>query len=179
VNRGQAIRLAIRHLADLGHTNIAFIGEPETYDPLQAVKMEAFQDELTRLGLPFAHNSILRMKGLAFHDGYMASKTMLEHANKPTAVISGGIDLTRGILRAITERGLRVPTDLSVVSYDNLPQMEDLEVPMTVVGVAISTITTVISRTLLELIEAPNELQTVHLEPELVIRNSTSPPIRI
>ncbi|RKP58150.1 LacI family transcriptional regulator [Cohnella endophytica] len=174
VNRGQAIRLAVRHLAELGHRNIAFIGEPETHDPLQAVKIESFRDEVIRLGLPFADDSILKMKGLAFHDGYLAAKTMLELQNKPTAVISGGIDLTSGILRAIAERGLRVPRDMSVVSYDNLPQMEDLDVPMTVVGVAISKITSVIAKTLLELIGEPDKLKTVHLEPELVVRSSSS-----
>jgi LacI family transcriptional regulator len=173
VNRGQAIRLAIGHLAALGHTRIAFVGEPQKHDPLQAVKIEAFQDEINRLGLPFTSDSILQMKGLEFHDGYLAARTMLEQTNRPTAVISGGIDLTRGIVRAITEQGLVVPTDISVVSYDNLPQMEDLEIPMTVVGVAISTISSVITRTILELIEAPKSLKTVHLEPELVIRDST------
>ncbi|WP_373230058.1 LacI family DNA-binding transcriptional regulator [Cohnella sp.] len=174
VNRGQAIRLAVRHLAGLGHRSICFVGEPQTHDPLQAVKIEAFRDEITLLGLPFADDSIVQMKGLAFHDGYLAAKTMLDQMERPTAVISGGIDLTRGILRAITERGLKVPRDISVVSYDNLPQMEDLEVPMTVVGVAISTITTVLARTILELIDAPDTHKTVHLEPELVIRDSTS-----
>lgn len=173
VNRGQAIRLAVRHLNELGHRSIAFIGEPETHDPLQAVKIEAFQDEMTKLGLTYTNDSVLKMKGLAFHDGYMAAKTMLVNKKKPTAVISGGIDLTRGILRAVNERGLKVPRDMSVVSYDNLPQMEDLDIPMTVVGVAISTITFVIAKTILELIDAPDRFKTVHLEPELVLRSST------
>ncbi|WEK55034.1 MAG: LacI family DNA-binding transcriptional regulator [Candidatus Cohnella colombiensis] len=173
VNRGQAIRLAVRHLAELGHRQIAFIGQPEIYDPLQAVKIEAFQNELTQLGLPYKQYSILQMKGLAFHDGYLAAKRLLDNNIKTTAVISGGIDLTSGILRAFNEQGLRVPRDLSVVSYDNLPQMEELEVPMTVVGVALAKIATTITRTLLELIEDPNTIRTVHLEPELVVRRST------
>ncbi|CAM4125264.1 LacI family DNA-binding transcriptional regulator [Paenibacillus alkaliterrae] len=174
VNRGQAVRLAVRHLAGLGHRDIAYIGEPQSHDPLQAVKIEAFREETIRLGLHFKEDSILQMNGLEFHDGYMAARTMLERTVRPTAVISGGIDMTRGILRAVSERGLTVPKDISVVSYDNLPQMEDLEIPMTVVGVAISAITSVIVTTILELIEGPDSLKTVYLEPELVVRNSTS-----
>jgi LacI family transcriptional regulator len=174
VNRGQAIRLAVRHLASLGHTRIAFIGNPEQNDPLQAVKIEAFLDEIMRLHLPIhATDAILQMKGLQFHDGYAAAQQMLAQTNRPTAVISGGIDLTRGILRAIHENGLVVPTDISIVSYDNLPQMAELEIPMTVVGVAISTITSVITRTIVELIDCPGSLKTVHLEPQLVVRDST------
>lgn len=174
VNRGQAIRLAVRHLVGLGHTDIAFIGEPQSQDPLQTVKIEAFRDEITRLGMHARSDAIIQMNGLEFHDGYMAARIMLERTTRPTAVISGGIDLTRGILRAIGEQGLSVPQDISVVSYDNLPQMEDLEIPMTVVGVAIDTITSVITETILELIEAPASLKTVYLEPELVVRASTS-----
>ncbi|WP_054027883.1 LacI family DNA-binding transcriptional regulator [Bacillus sp. FJAT-28004] len=174
VNRGQAVRLAVRHLVELGHKDIAYIGEPNTQDPLQTVKIEAFRDEMIRLGLQVRNDAVLHMNGLEFHDGYMAARTMLEQTACPTAVISGGIDLTRGIIRAIGEHGLRVPQDISVVSYDNLPQMEDLETPMTVVGVAIDTITSVISTTILDLIDDPESLKTVYLEPELVIRDSTS-----
>lgn len=174
VNRGQAVRLAVRHLAELGHKNIAYIGNLQSPDPLQTVKIEAFREELIRLGLPFDNDSILQMTGLEFHDGYMAARAMLDKPIRPTAVISGGIDLTRGILRAVGERGLTVPQDISIVSYDNLPQMEDLEIPMTVVGVAIASITTVIATTIIELIEAPDSLKTVYLEPELVVRASTS-----
>jgi LacI family transcriptional regulator len=174
VNRGHAVRLAVRHLAGLGHKDIAYIGNPQSPDPLQTVKIEAFTEELTRLGLPFDNDSILQMNGLEFHDGYMAARAMLDKPIRPTAVISGGIDLTRGILKAVGERGLTVPQDLSIVSYDNLPQMEDLEIPMTVVGVAIATITSVIATTILELIETSDSLKTVYLEPELVVRASTT-----
>jgi LacI family transcriptional regulator len=174
VNRGQAIRLAVRHLAGLGHQDIAYIGEPQTHDPLQVVKIEAFKDETARLGLRLREDSIIRMNGLEFHDGYVAAQTMLKRTPPPTAVISGGIDLTRGILRAVSEQGLVVPRDLSVVSYDNLPQMEDLDVPTTVVGVAIATVTSVIAKTILELIEEPKSPKTIFLEPELVIRSSST-----
>ncbi|WP_168121553.1 LacI family DNA-binding transcriptional regulator [Paenibacillus sp. HB172176] len=180
VNRGQAIRLAVRHLTELGHRDIAYVGIPHSLDPLQAVKAEAFREELLALGLPFRDSSILRMEGLDFHDGYTAARTMLEGndgTQRPTAIISGGIDLTRGILRAAGEQGLQVPRDLSIVSYDNLPQMESLEVPVTAVGVAISSIADIITATLLELIDCPDEVKTVYLEPELIVRASTARPI--
>jgi len=174
VNRGQAIRLAVRHLVGLGHRDIAYIGEPQSHDPLQTVKIEAFRDETLRQGLHMEGDPIIQIQGLEFHDGYIAGRTILERSTRPTAVISGGIDLTRGILRAVNEHGLTIPHDMSVVSYDNLPQMEDLEIPMTMVGVAISTMTTAIVETILELIKDPNSIRTVHLEPELVVRASTS-----
>ncbi|MCA0753590.1 LacI family DNA-binding transcriptional regulator [Paenibacillus sp. N4] len=176
VNRGQSVRLAIRHLAELGHQAVAYIGEPRTHDPLQAVKIQAFYEEISQLGLHPDGCPVLPMEGLEFHDGYTAARAMLDREIRPTAVISGGIDLTRGIVRAIQERGLSVPQDISVVSYDNLPEMAELEIPMTSVGVAISDITSVIASTILELIDEPEAVKTVHLEPELVVRDSTCAP---
>lgn len=174
VNRGQAIRLAVQHLSSLGHKKIAYIGRPQVQDPLQTVKIDAFEEECLRLGLHFNNSSIIPISGLEFHDGYVAARAMLDVPNRPTAVISGGIDLTRGILKAVGERGLIIPQDLSIISYDNLPQSENLEVPMTVVGVAISSITSSIAKALLELIDEPAIMKTVHLEPELIIRSSTT-----
>lgn len=173
VNRGQAIRLAVRHLAELGHRHIAYIGEPQILDPLQTVKIEAFNDETKKLALHTGPHSIIPVNGLEFHDGYIAARSMLESTDPPSAVIGGSIDLTRGILRAASERSLNVPRDLSVVSYDNLPQTNNLDVPMTVVGVEISVIAIMITKTILELIDAPTTLKTVHLEPEIIIRSST------
>ncbi|MDQ6421549.1 LacI family DNA-binding transcriptional regulator [Paenibacillus sp. LHD-117] len=174
VNRGHAIRLAVRHLAELGHKLIAYVGEPNGGDLMQTVKIEAFLNEARELGLDVSDDSILRMEGLETHDGYIAAQKMFAWASPPTAVISGGIDLTRGIYRAAHERGLRVPEDLSVVSYDNLPQMEDLNVPTTAVGVSVSSIAVVIAEALHKLIGEPDELQTIYLEPELVARRSTA-----
>ncbi len=175
VNRGQAIRLAIRHLVELGHWKIAYVGEPQTQDPLQSVKIEAFKDEMLRLNLQITSNAIIPLNGLEYHDGYEAARAMLDQPEPPTAVISGGIDLTRGILKAVSEQQLAVPKDLSIVSYDNLPQMDSMDVPITVVGVAIPTIAAKITETILNVIEQPNHCKTVHLEPELIIRSSTSP----
>lgn len=173
VNRGQAIRLAVRHLAELGHSRVAYIGEPDVDDPMQAVKIEAFLDESSKLGLHVSKQSVLRMEGLETHDGYIAATTMFAWESPPTAVISGGVDLTRGIYRAAREMGFRVPEDLSVVSYDNLPLMEDLDVPTTAVGVSVHTIASVIAEALHQLIESPDELQSIALEPELVARSSS------
>ncbi len=177
VNRGQAIRLALRHLVELGHTRIVYVGDTQSADPLQTVKIAAFLEESQILKLPALPdwNPILPIEGLEFHHGYQAAQTFLQWKKPPTAVITGGIDLTRGILRTASDRGLIVPRDLSVVSYDNLPQMETLEVPMTAVGAALSEMTQSIAQTILALVESPDERRTIYLEPKLVVRASTAP----
>jgi len=176
VNRGQAIRLAVRHLAELGHRAIAYVGRPQTDDPLQTVKIAAFREEARRFGLTLTDAAVVDMKGLDFHDGYLAARQLLAQPQRLSAVISGGIDLTRGMLRAFHEQGVRVPQEMSVVSYDQLPQMDNLDVPMTATGVPIDAAAAAVAQTLLELIETPQSLRAVHLEPELVVRASTAAP---
>lgn len=176
VRRDHSIKLALEHLTELGHQHITYIGALEVADPLQTVKVNAFQTEAANLHIPLYPHSILPIKGLQTHDGYMAMKQLISSEHIPTAIISGGIDLTRGILRAALEANLHVPEDISIVSYDNLPQMEGFEVPMTVVGVAIMTIAKAITSTVLQVVEQPDQHTTVHLEPELVERASTTTP---
>lgn len=176
VNRGQAIAYAVQHLAELGHGRIAFIGEPEAYDPLQAVKIDSFRATMQMLALPLPAESIVKMKGLAFQDGYWAALSLLKQQTRATAIISAGIDLTRGILRAASELELRIPHDLSVVSYDHLPEMSELDIPMTVVGVDVESIAASIAKVLLTIIADPAGVRAVNLEPKLIVRSSTSTP---
>lgn len=176
VNRGNAIRLAVRHLAELGHKRIAYIGEIRQPDPLQAVKIEAFHEEAHRLELTVDAHSVVQVEGTTFYDGYLAAHSFLKRYPAPTAVIAGSSELARGVLQAASELGINVPLELSIVSYDNLSQLSSMDVPMTAVGVAIPEIATSVVRTLLALIRTPHEPLTVELEPELVIRASTAPP---
>jgi Transcriptional regulators len=184
VNRGLAIRLAVRHLASLGHRRIAYIGRPERRDPLQEVKIEAFLDEIGTLGIDAPDAPVAVLQGMELHDGYAAARALLAGDSnedgaarrRPTAIVCGSYDLTRGVLRAAAEAGLDVPGRLSVASYDNIPQMEELNVPVTAVGADIDAMAELIADSLLRLVEQPDAVGTVTLEPSLVVRASTAPP---
>jgi Transcriptional regulators len=184
VNRGAAIRLAVRHLASLGHRRIAYIGRPERRDPLQDVKIEAFLDETRAIGIAALDAPVADVQGMEVHDGYAAARALFAGGpgedgaarRRPTAVLCGSYDLTRGVLRAAAEAGLDVPGKLSVASYDNIPQMEELGVPVTAVGADIDAMAELVADSLLRLVEQPDSVGTVTLEPSLVIRASTMPP---
>lgn len=184
VNRGDAIRLAVRHLASLGHRRIAYIGRPAKRDPLQEAKIEAFLDEIGAIGLDARDAPVMDMQGMEVHDGYAAARALLgggprtEGAarQRPSAVICGSYDLARGVLRAAAEAGLDIPGELSVASYDNIPQMEELDVPVTAVGADVDEMAELIADSLLRLVEQPDSVGTVTLKPSLVVRASTAPP---
>lgn len=176
--RDEAIKLAVDHLAGLGHSRIAYLGVPRDYDLLQQEKIDSYGREMTKRRLEPAFAGVQSMEA---HDGYDAARQLLQRGdNRPTAVISGSYDLTRGLLRAAGELKLAIPQDLSVIGYDQLPKMNELEQPITSTGVDVAVIASTIADTLLRLAQSeqplPVEPETIRLQPELVNRGSTCPP---
>lgn len=174
--RSRAVELAVDHLASLGHQRIAYVGHVNYTDPLQTEKVNSFQMELTKRNLPLTSESILPINSLDTHEGYAVTKKLLVSTLRPTAVISGSYDLTKGIFRAANELKVKIPEHLSVVSYDQIPQMEEFDVPVTSVGVPLDTIVATIVQTLLEMIDNQDGVDSIHLEPVLVERPSSGPP---
>lgn len=174
VRRDQATKLAVEHLYELGHRNIAYIGQPVRYDLLQEEKIRKFREEGTRLGLK---HIIAPVENMETHSGYLAAKQILQNeGDRPTAIVSGSYDLTRGILQAAQELRLSVPEQLSIVSYDNIPQSANLEIPLTTVGVELSSIADKATETLLHLVDEESVPDAIYMEPELTLRRSTAPP---
>lgn len=177
VNHKKAISKAVKYLYELNHTDISFIGALTTYDPRQKEKANGYQQMMKQLKLPINKNWLVDTKGLGWYDGYFATKSLLEKGQLPTAIIGGSYDISVGILRAIKEAGLEIPRDISIIGYDNIPQMASLETPLTSIGVPIDKLAHEIVHSLLQLIEQPDEeIPLVQaLTPELNDRGSCCP----
>lgn len=173
VQRKNAIRLAARHLTELGHREIAYIGTPSFRDPLQEEKAAAFIEAAKQYGF---QQRVTPIAGMELHDGYLAAKNLLQMEARPTAIISGSYDLARGILRAAGELNISVPDQLSVVSYDHMPQMGALDTPITSVGVEVNKIARKVTETLLQLTEKEAIPHSMTMEPELIVRASSAAP---
>ncbi|SFJ49961.1 LacI family transcriptional regulator [Halobacillus dabanensis] len=172
VNRKQAIQTAVDHLARTGHRSISYIGDMVQEDHLQEEKVEGFRQAIKDYDLELNSTSIIKVNDLASYDGYEAMKELLKKTDHPSAVISGSHDLSKGILRAIQEAGRSIPEDISIISYDNIPATEDLELPLSTVGVPLSTITEKLSEILIALINEETVEQSIYLKPELNITQS-------
>lgn len=180
VHQKEAIYKAVKYLHGLGHTEISFVGDLNSNDPRQKEKFLGYREKMKELQIPLKEGSIINTRGLDWYDGYFATKSLLENYHRPTAIIGGSYDLSVGILRAIKESGLDIPNDISVIGYDNIPQMGGLEIPLTSVGVPINKLANKIVYSLLQLIEHPEvKLPLVQtLSPELNDRESCSSPTR-
>lgn len=165
-----ATRLAVEHLIQLGHRQIAAI--PPSSEILNGYwRFTAWKNILHEYGLTpgaaFDGNYSMR-------SGYEAAQRLVDSGNPFTAVMIGTDNMALGALRAFRERGLRVPDDISVISFDNTEFAAFIEPPLTTVDFKFFRQDEVAVKYLIELIANPNmELHQRVLTPDLIIREST------
>jgi LacI family transcriptional regulator len=117
-NKGGGL-LATRHLIELGHTAIACITGPSFLSP-SADRVVGYKQAMAEANLPLDDAWIV---GGDFQhgSGYRACQRLLQLDNQPTAVFACNDLMAVGALCAIHETGLRVPEDVSVIGYDDIP----------------------------------------------------------
>src|SRR5690625_935282 len=152
-NHEEAMYMAVEYLTKLGHTKIAYIGDLSSDDPMQIEKYRGFKMATDKYKLTFEEGYLIDTKGLDWYDGYVATGKLLDLTNRPTAVVGGSYDISGGITRGILEKNLHIPNDISVISYDNIPQMANMEIPMTSIGVPVDQLATEIVQSIIKFVE--------------------------
>lgn len=177
VEYATGFREALEHLLAIGHRDIGFIAGPKDLYSAQCRK-EAFRSALRTHGLSLRREWVatgdMRVEG-----GYAAMLELLRCRPRPTAVLASNDLMAVGALQAAHEAGIRVPRDVSVIGFDDLPISA-------MVHPALSTIRhprrEVAARAFACLQQALNGAKvevTEPLHPHLVLRHSTaSPPAR-
>lgn len=176
----EGARRVVRHLAALGHRDIAHLGAPGT--PVGDARRIGFEDEARLLGIAFRSVDA----GLTEEAGYLAGREVLAAAHRPTALFAVNDMAALGALSAAEDLGLAVPRDLSLAGYDDTPVARLRAVGLTSVDNASREAGRVAGRLLAELIgggsvpNAPNATaETMLLPPELKARSSTAPPAAV
>lgn len=163
--------LAVAHLAALGHTRIGLALGPARYVPVIR-KVTGFRAAmLSHLGVDdvdgFVEYSLFSVEG-----GAAAARRLLDAGC--TAVISGSDLMALGAVRAVRERGLDVPADVSVVGYDDSMLIAFTDPPLTTIRQAVEPMGAAAVRALLdEIAGVPAPCAEYVFRPELVVRGST------
>ncbi|MBS4200116.1 LacI family DNA-binding transcriptional regulator [Bacillus sp. FJAT-49732] len=173
-NHKQAMLEAITYLhCELGHTKIAYIGDFSKTDRMQMEKLNGFKKAMDNYDLSIDTHFLVDTNGLDWYDGYHSVNKLLEGSNRPTAIVGGSYDISGGIIRGIKEKKLQIPDDISIISYDNIPQMANMEIPLTSIGVPVNQLAAEIVQSMIELIENktlnPNVRKMI---PKINIRQS-------
>jgi LacI family transcriptional regulator len=116
---------AARHLLDHGHRRIAYLAGVRGMWATTA-RVKGYRRALHEAGIRF-DETLLRYGDYRLGGGYALAKELL--AQRPTAMLCGNDRMALGALHAATEAGLRVPADLSLVGYDDEPELAAESVP--------------------------------------------------
>ncbi|MFI6299748.1 LacI family DNA-binding transcriptional regulator [Nonomuraea sp. NPDC050790] len=165
---------ATRHLIELGHRRIALIGGPPQRLSARA-RHDGYRAALEEAGI--AYDEALVRHGDFEHElAYRHALDLLALPAPPTAIFAGSDHQSLGTYRALRERGLNVPADVSVVGFDDLPFADWVTPRLTTVRQPLSEMTAMAARMVLQLL-AGEELETMRVElvTKLVIRESTGP----
>ena len=167
---------AVEHLGGLRHRRIAFISGPEFLASARE-RSDAFVARMERLGLG-ARGEIAIEEGNHRVDGGMdAMLRVLRRVPRATAVIASN-DLTAiGAMRAIRQRGLRVPEDISVIGFDDIQMAEFTEPSLTTVRLLRTEVARLACLALTKSIKTHGVGAEFPVSTSLVIRCSTAAPL--
>jgi DNA-binding LacI/PurR family transcriptional regulator len=110
---------AIKHFVEMGHRDIAFIGTRGQH-PVDRGRLEIFRDGLASRGLELRPQWTVLANSYDIVQGHAAAERLLKVDPYPSAIFITGDNLAVGVLQLLYERGIRVPDDLSIISYDDI-----------------------------------------------------------
>jgi LacI family transcriptional regulator len=168
----QGMRLAVLHLASLGHRRIGHLAGPQDVST-GVLRAEGFREAMIEAGLEpgpmVAAAAYSREAGEAAADRLLADRSL-------TAIAAANDLLALGAMRALAVRRLRCPADVSVTGHNDMPLVDMVEPPLTTIRICHDLIGREGARLLLERIAQPNlPPARIRTAPELILRASTAP----
>lgn len=164
--------LAVDHLISLGHRRIAHItGQLDTFEAHQ--RLSSWRTAMLKSGL---EADLIAIGDWSPESGYAAVKELMSKS-KPTAIFVGNDAMALGALKALSELGISVPEQMSLVGFDDVPEAPFFIPGLTTISQDFEELGRQCIKLLVSLInkEEQNERQ-VGIKPELIIRGSTAKP---
>ncbi|CAN5417156.1 LacI family DNA-binding transcriptional regulator [soil metagenome] len=169
--------MATRHLIELGHSRIAAITGPDDMMCSHA-RIDGYRSAMSSAGLAINPDWI-RFGDFHTAGGELHGRQLLEADERPTAIFAGSDLQALGVLEAVRSLGLRVPEDLSVVGYDDIPMAKWVSPRLTTIRQPLMRMAEEATRLVLRMSRAPlDSIPRMDLATSLVVRESTAPPPR-
>src|SRR5262249_24652616 len=163
------------YLLRLGHRRCAVIAQT----PHHAPRIDGFQAALAEAGSASAEAVVERCAEATIRSGSEAAESLLARPRRPTAIFATNDLLAIGAMDAIFDHGLRVPTDLSVVGFDDIALAAQVRPSLTSVALPRQELATKAVELLMRCIDGDIQAAPpprLCLTPHLVARQSTAPP---
>ena len=166
----EGARQATRHLIDLGHRRVAFIGgDPEHPDAID--RQQGYRSALEAAGLRF-DPALVTQGNFSEHSGLLAVERLMDSRTRFSAVFAANDQMAIGAALGLHRRGRRIPDDVSLVGFDDLAGSVYMLPPLTTVHNPIQEIGQLAARAMLSLV-AGERPQIEVPAPRLIVREST------
>ncbi len=164
--------LAVRHLLDLGHRRIGFIGGGR-YAKSTTDRLQGYTEALQERGITVDEN-LVRFGHFKWDSGELNARALFKLKERPTAVFAANDLLALGVLQAAEESGLNVPDDLAVIGFDDVAFSSYPGIQLTTVAQPKYQLGQMAVEAVLEELRLGKEMPKKHLilQPSLVVRKT-------
>ncbi|EOV9527127.1 LacI family DNA-binding transcriptional regulator [Bacillus cytotoxicus] len=163
---------AMDYLLSLGHKRIGLIAEQTTSSKY---RIQGYKDALEAAGVNVDENLIHYTEAATIQNGKQITKLLFEEKDRPTAIFACNDILAAGVMQGAKEEGIRIPTELSIIGFDNTILADICYPPLTTIAQPIQEMAEQTTSLLIQQIEHKDKpKQRILLVPELMIRESTT-----
>jgi LacI family transcriptional regulator, repressor for deo operon, udp, cdd, tsx, nupC, and nupG len=170
----RAAEMSVDHLRKLGHRRIALIAGPTGNRPSDR-RVAGFEAAMRDRGATAEDGPVVRHEYSI--EGGMSAASRLYADRRVTAIVAASDEMALGAIRAARLSGLNVPSDLSVMGYDDALPLEYIDPPLTTVRQPIDRLADAVAPVIAALIRRrPVDETELLFAPQLIVRASTAPP---
>lgn len=166
-------RMAMEYLLRLGHRRVVLV-PGNTAELSGAERLLGCQQGLAKAGVPLDPD-LIRVSGWSTGEAYTTAATLLDQRRDFTAIVAGSDLMALGVLRALHERGIRVPEDVSVIGFDDVDICRFMEPPLTTVHQNRMMMSQSAVQKLIKMIEDGEPPSPLVVPMQLIARASTGP----
>ena len=167
-------RKATQHLVAMGHSRIGFIAGPEEYE-LSQWRLDGWRETMEEAGL--SCEGLLARGDFGEASGEAAARELLDQPDRPTAIIASSDQMTLGTMKVAQQSGLKVPDDLSLISFDNSPLVRFARPALTAIDQPIArTVSLAVEAIIAENGTIDFDKAPLVVESELIERASVAAP---
>jgi len=163
----EAAMTAITYLTKLGHKNIGYIGEQTN-----EIRFSAYKDALSKQGLTFKQANAANVK-LSSEGGYTGANILLDRNTDITAIFCANDKTAIGAMHALKERNLRIPSDISIISIDDIDTAQYLSPMLTTVHIPVEDLGKMTAKILIDRICGGHKLPMKTVLPFYIVKRES------
>ena len=160
---------ATKHLIENGHSIITCI-QGLLHSTPNRLRVKGFKDAMESSGL-LSYNIV--GDDFTVQNGYLETKLLLQHSEKPTAILTLSNTIAMGCIKALKEENKKIPDDISLITFDEHPYIDYLSTPLSCIAQPVSDISKIAVKFLLSEIKDNNfKKNQILLKPKIIYRKS-------